>query len=320
MNDIINSLMNKVIILLGPTCVGKTGVSILLAKALKTEIISADSMLVYRHMDIGTAKPSKRELQAVRHHLIDILEPSEKFSAGLFREKAIALCDKLHKAKRIPLIVGGTGLYIRALTTGLFDGPAADEQIRMQLLDEEKKHGPGHLYSRLKMIDPEAAAQIKPSDLRRTIRALEVAIKTNRGISAVRREHTVAADYAFIKIGLTRDRKELYKMIERRVDQMMEQGLPDETRKLLAMNPSNTAMQALGYKEMKLFIEGEISLDEAVHKIKKRTRMFAKRQFTWFRKEPGIQWVDISGVTNHNDIMAKITSEVAILRKLIYSK
>jgi tRNA dimethylallyltransferase len=311
--------MNRVIILLGPTCVGKTGVSILLARALKTEIISADSMLVYRHMDIGTAKPSKRELKAVRHHLIDILDPSEKFSAGLFREKAIAIIDKLHKANKIPLIAGGTGLYIRSLTKGLFDGPAADEQIRMQLIDEEKRHGPGHLYSKLKKIDPEAAAQIKPADLRRTIRALEVSIKTKRGISEIRRERTIAASYEFIKIGLTRDRKELYEMIERRVDQMMEQGLLDETRKLLEMNPANTAMQALGYKEMKLYIEGAISLDEAVHKIKKRTKMFAKRQFTWFKKEPGIYWVDITGMMDHNEIMTKIADEVAILKELIYS-
>lgn len=310
--------MNKVIILLGPTCVGKSGLSILLAKALKTEIISADSMLVYRHMDIGTAKPAKEELHAVCHHLIDIFEPSERFSAGLFREKAIGIINQLHERNKIPLIAGGTGLYIRALTKGLFDGPAADDILRTRLLAEEEQHGAGHLYAKLQKIDPEAAAAIKPADLRRTIRAIEVSLKSTKGITEAWREGTAPADYEFIKIGLARDRKELYTMIEARVERMMEQGLLDETRRLLAMNPAGTALQALGYKEMKLCIEGSVSLDEAVHMIKKRTRMFAKRQFTWFKNEPGIEWIDISGMTEDKEIFSKMMNDIAILRKLLY--
>lgn len=308
-----------VIILLGPTGVGKTGLSIVLAKKLKTEIISADSMLVYRHMDIGTAKPSEKELRAVPHHLINILDPSEKFSAGLFKEKATAIIDDLHKRGKIPLVVGGTGLYIRSLTKGLFEGPGADESLRERLKEEEKVHGKGHLYNKLLKIDPAAAVKIEPNDLRRTIRALEVSLKTEKGISERHRFSTKPSGYDFIKIGLTRDRKELYRMIEDRVDKMMEDGLLKETKRLLKMKPERTALQALGYKEMMMHLDGEVDLEEAVRLTKKRTKMFAKRQFTWFRKEPDINWVDITGIRKTGDIFAKVIDGIEILQNMIYS-
>jgi tRNA dimethylallyltransferase len=311
--------MNTVIIILGPTGVGKTGLSLILADKLKTEIISADSMLVYRNMDIGTAKPSNSELDSVKHHLINILNPDEKFSAGLFKERATEIIDKLHESGKVPLIAGGTGLYIRSLTQGLFEGPGADESLRNELKEEEKEHGPGHLYNRLLKVDPEAAGKIKPNDFRRIIRALEVSINSKRGISDCRSASTFPMQYNFIKIGLTRDRKELYTMINNRVDAMMEHGLLEETRRLLEMNPNNTALQALGYKEMALYVHGEIDLEEAVRLTKKRTRMYAKRQFTWFKKEPDIHWVDITGVMDHNDIFEKTINNVDILKKIIYS-
>jgi tRNA dimethylallyltransferase len=312
--------MNKVITLLGPTGVGKTGLSFILAEKLETEIISADSMLVYRHMDIGTAKPSKRELDAVPHHLINILNPDEQFSAGLFKEKAVEIIERLHDRQKIPLIVGGTGLYIRSLTRGLFEGPGADETLRRTLKEEEISHGRGYLYKRLRAIDPEAARNIEANDLRRTIRALEVSLTSNKAISECRHSSTVPCGYDFIKIGLSRDRKELYRRIEERVDAMMGAGLLEETERLLEMNPKGTALQALGYKEMALYINGFVGLDEAIRLTKKRTKMFAKRQYTWFKKETDIQWVDISGTADSNDIFTKVMNNVAILRKVLYSK
>jgi len=315
------STQNKtVIIILGPTGVGKTGLSILLAKALKTEIISADSMLVYRHMDVGTAKPSPAELGVVPHHLINIMEPDEKFSAGLFKEKASAIINDLHKRNKTPLIVGGTGLYIRSLTSGLFEGPGADELLRDELKEEEKKHGKGHLYNKLKSLDPDAAGKIEPNDLRRIVRALEVTLKAEKGISEIQKGSTRPADYHFIKIGLSRDRKELYSRIEDRVDKMMEDGLLDETEKLLKLNPGRTAMQALGYKEMVMYLDGSVDLTEAVRLTKKRTKMYAKRQYTWFRKEPDIHWVDITGFMDAGEIFEKTINDIEIIKKLIYSK
>jgi tRNA dimethylallyltransferase len=314
-----NSSQNKkVIIILGPTGVGKTGLSILLAKKLNTEIISADSMQVYRHMDIGTAKPSPAELRAVPHHLINILSPEQKFSVGLFREKAVKVIDNLHDMGKIPLMVGGTGLYIRSLTRGLFEGPGADDSLRKKLEDEEKKHGRGHLYNKLFTIDPDAAEKINPSDTRRVIRALEVSLIDGNNISESQRLSTIPSDYDFLKIGLLRDRKELYKIIEDRVDGMIEKHLLDETKELLKLNPNQTALQALGYKEMQLYIDGHIDMDEAVRLIKKRTKMYAKRQFTWFKKELDITWVDISGIFNKEIIYSKVLKDVEFLKKLLY--
>lgn len=309
----------RVIIILGPTGVGKTVVSILIAKALKTEIISADSMQIYRYMDIGTAKPSAEELGAVPHHLIDILSPTESFSAGIFRERAEEAIDSLHVKNMIPLVVGGTGLYIRSLTEGLFEGPAADWPLREKLMEDEKVHGSGHLYKYLCEIDPAAAEKINLNDLRRTVRALEVSLKEEKKISECRQSSTKPSDYTFIKIGLLRDREELYRMIEERVDKMMEEGLLDEMEKLLRMGPERTALQALGYREMGQYLEGGISLEEAVRLTKKRTKMYAKRQMTWFRKEPGINWVDITGIMSADEIYKKVLNEVEIIREIIYS-
>jgi tRNA dimethylallyltransferase len=307
--------MNKVIIILGPTGVGKTGFSLLLAKRLNTEIISADSMLVYSHMDIGTAKPSNEELADVPHHLINILSPKESFSAGLFKEMASLIIDDLHGRNKLPLIVGGTGLYIRSLTKGLFEGPSADLSLREKLKKEDEKHGPGHLYNLLVKVDPETAESIEPNDRRRIIRALEVSLKEEKKISQIRSSSTKPSDYEFIKIGLTRDRKELYRIIEARVDAMMEKGLLKEVEELMKMGPGTTAMQAIGYKELGLYLKGEVDMPEAKRLIKKRTKMYAKRQFTWFNKEPDINWVDISGINEADEVFEKVIHRVAILKE-----
>ncbi|MBI5739728.1 MAG: tRNA (adenosine(37)-N6)-dimethylallyltransferase MiaA [Nitrospirae bacterium] len=308
-----------VIIILGPTAVGKTGVSLLLAEALNTEIISADSMQVYRNMDIGTAKPSPAELKRVPHHLIDMLSPGESFSAGMFKEAAVAVIDGLHAKGKVPVMAGGTGLYIRSLTRGLFEGPPADRAVRDRLNEEERVRGKGHLYGYLCSLDPEAAAKISPNDLRRTIRALEVSLTGDKTISEFRAASTRPQPYDFIKVGLSRDRKELYGLIERRVDHMIDKGLLRETERLLRIRPGRTALQALGYREMADYIMGQVGYEDAVRLIKKRTKMYAKRQYTWFRKEPDIKWVDVTGITESQEIFKKVLNEVEILRKLIYS-
>ncbi len=303
---------------MGPTCVGKTGVSILLAKALKTEIISADSMQVYRHMDIGTAKPSIRELSEVKHHLINILSPQESFSAGEFKRRAVEVIDDLHGQERIPVIVGGTGLYIRSITRGLFEAPPADWSLRERLMQMEREKGRGYLHGYLQRLDPAASERIEPNDLRRIIRAIEVSLKTKERITELQRIQTAPLPYDFIKIGLTRQRRELYRLIEDRVERMIQDGLIEETERLLRMNPHRIPLQALGYKEMALYLNGTVSLDEAKRLLKRRTKMYAKRQFTWFKKEPGVHWVDVTGLMAPEDIFSKVVKEVEILRRIIY--
>ncbi|HYA27072.1 MAG TPA: tRNA (adenosine(37)-N6)-dimethylallyltransferase MiaA [Thermodesulfovibrionales bacterium] len=297
--------MNKVIILLGPTGIGKTGASILLAKALNTDIISADSMQIYKNMDIGTAKPSREDMSFVRHHMIDIVEPSETFSTGEYIETVVPIIEALHTQGKIPVVVGGTGLYIKAMTRGIFSGPSADWSLREDLLSREQREG-GYLYSRLQKLDPVAASRVMPSDKRRIIRALEVCLKTNTGITDLQKSLTRPLPYEFIRIGLRRDRKELYCLIENRVDAMFTQGFVAEVNRLLETNPGRTAMQAIGYKEVISFLQGLIPLEEAVRLIKKRSRNYAKRQLTWFRQEEGIHWLDVSGLFRHEKICETI--------------
>ncbi|RME65310.1 MAG: tRNA (adenosine(37)-N6)-dimethylallyltransferase MiaA, partial [Nitrospirae bacterium] len=203
----------RVIVLLGPTASGKTSLSILIAKALKTEIISADSMQIYRGMDIGTAKPTKEQLTQVPHHMIDIVEPSERFSVGQYIRAVVPIIERLHSEGKIPLVVGGTGLYIRAMTKGLFEVPQPPQGLR-EKLKEIAKEDPQSLFTELQKLDPEKAEELNPTDLRRIIRALEVIFTTGRAMSDLQKNLTRRFPYEFIKIGITRDRKELYKLIE----------------------------------------------------------------------------------------------------------
>jgi tRNA dimethylallyltransferase len=298
--------MNKVIILLGPTGVGKTGVSILLAKELKTEIISADSMQIYRNMDIGTAKPSKEERTMIKHHMIDIVDPWESYSTGKYITAVVPIIDKLHRKGKIPIVVGGTGLYIKAMTRGIFSGPPADWTLREDLLSIEKEER-GSLYNYLKELDPDAAEKITSNDTRRVIRALEVCLKSKANISEMQKKLTRPLPYDFIKIGLTRDRKELYRIIEKRIAIMIESGLVEEVRNILTMNPDRTPMQAIGYKEIAAYFHGDTTLEEAIRLIKRGTKRYAKRQFTWFRKEEGIHWIDITGIYDTHEAFIRVS-------------
>ncbi len=297
--------MKKVIILLGPTGVGKTGASILLAQALDTEIISADSMQIYRGMDIGTAKPSAAERAAVKHHVIDIVDPTESYSTGEYIKTIAAIIEDLHSRGKVPLIVGGTGLYIRAVTRGIFSGPSADWDLREELLAAEETQQ-GFLYEYLLKVDRDAAVRIERNDTRRVVRALEVCLKGKDRMSALQKSLTRPLPYDFIKIGLTRKRGELYRMIDARVDRMLEEGLLEEAKKLLPKAPDRTPLQAIGYKEIISFLRGEVSMEEAVRLVKRNTRRYAKRQFAWFKKEEGISWIDVTGIFKSADIFREI--------------
>jgi len=297
--------MKKIIVLLGPTGVGKTGASVLLAKELDTEIISADSMQIYRKMDIGTAKPSEAERAGIRHHMIDIVEPSEAYSAGRYISEVEQIIEQLFQKNKTPVIVGGTGLYIKAMTRGIFSGPSSDLDLRESLLVREEENK-GSLYAHLCEIDPETAARIERNNIRRIIRAIEVCMKSGSSLSSLQKDLTKPLPYDFLKIGIARERKELYQMIDARVDAMFRAGLVDEVSTIMQMNPDRTPLQAIGYKEIVQYLNHEIDLQEAERLIKRNSRRYAKRQFTWFRQEEGITWIDVTGTTNGHEVFQAI--------------
>ena len=325
-------MTDKVIILLGPTGVGKSDASLLLAKSLDTEIISADSMQIYRHMDIGTAKPTVEERTLVKHHMIDIVDPWESYSTGKYIDAVAPLIGKLHSKRKIPIVVGGTGLYIKAMTRGIFSGPSADWSLREELLSMEKEKK-GSLYQLLKDLDREASQRISPNDTRRIIRAIEVCSKATSTMSEMQRRMTKPLPYEFIKIGLSRDRKELYRIIEARVDNMVREGMVQEVKKVVhliedkekqgsgkagekrAVDLLLPSMQAIGYKDIALYLEGEITLEEAVRLIKRGSKRYAKRQFTWFKKEEGIHWIDITGIYDNGLILNLISGVLSHIQK-----
>jgi tRNA dimethylallyltransferase len=305
------------LIVAGPTATGKTKIAIELALRLGAEIISADSMQIYRYMDIGTAKPSPEERKRVPHHLIDLVSPAEPFTVADYQRFFQATCEELRQKGVLPLLTGGTGLYIRAVTRGYnFPGPPVNRELRASLLREAQERGKEEMHRRLAVVDPESAGRIHPNDLKRVLRALEVYLTTGVPISSCQKEEeTLAED--IIYIGLTRDREELYQRIELRVDLMIAQGLLEEVRNLLAMGfgPELQSMQGLGYKELVPVVKGETTLAEAVKLLKKRTRNYAKRQMTWFRKEPVEKWFLLSGPEEESfpEILAYIEGRIATM-------
>lgn len=292
--------MNKknMVILTGPTAVGKSALSIALAKSLDTGIISADSMQVYKHMDIGSAKITPEEMQGVPHALIDVYEPDEPFHVVQFQHDAKAAMEHLWAENKLPLIVGGTGFYIQALLYDIdFSKEDADLAFRRSLEELAQTKGAQALHDRLAQVDPDAAAQIHANNIKRVIRALEFYEKTGTPISAHNEtERAKQSPYGFAYFVLTDRREHLYERIDARVDAMMEQGLLDEVKRLRDMGYTRdlVSMQGLGYKELLAYLDGECSLDEAVYIIKRDTRHFAKRQLTWFRRERDVIWVDKS--------------------------
>ncbi len=284
------------IILTGPTAVGKTALSIGLAKAVGGEIISADSMQVYRGMDIGTAKITPSEMQGVPHHLIDILDPEEPFHVAAFQEYCNRCIREIHERGHIPILVGGTGFYIQAVLYDIdFTQTDADTAYRNLLQEQAETQGAEVLHRQLSQVDPEAAEQIHPNNVKRIIRALEYYRQTGQKISAHNREEQKKIPpYHFRYYVLSLPREILYERINRRVDQMRHDGLENEVRRLSDAGCTRelVSMQGLGYKEILQAFDGEITMEEAYGKIKQETRHFAKRQFTWFRRERNVTWLD----------------------------
>lgn len=284
------------VILTGPTAVGKTALSVAFAKAINGEIISADSMQVYRHMDIGSAKVTKEEMEGVPHHLIDVLEPAEKFNVVLFQKMARQAAEEIESRGHIPILVGGTGFYIQALLYNIdFAENDEDRRLRRSLEEIAKEQGASALYEKLRAVDPESCEIIHANNVKRVIRAIEFYEKTGKKISAHNREQRQnISPYRFAYFVLNDDREKIYRQIDQRVDLMMERGLVEEVRALRAMGCSRgmVSMQGLGYKEILSYLEGEISQEEAVYLIKRDTRHFAKRQLTWFKREKEVTWIE----------------------------
>lgn len=310
------------IILAGPTAVGKTSLSIRLAKETGGEIISADSMQVYRHMDIGSAKITKEEMEGVPHYLVDVLEPEEEFNVVRFQQMAKAAAERIWKKGKIPLVVGGTGFYIQAFLYDIdFTENDGDESYRRQLEQKASDEaGALELYGLLKETDPKAAQEIHPRNIKRVIRALEFYHQTGKKISEhneTQRQKKSPYDYAYFV--LTDERSRLYERIDRRVDRMMEEGLLDEVRYLKerGVRKDSTAMQGLGYKELYAYLEGEYPLDEAVRIIKRDTRHFAKRQLTWFKRERDVIWADKSVIGQDTAKLADYMMERLREKKII---
>jgi len=304
------------LLILGVTASGKGRLAFELAKTIDAEIISIDSMKVYRRMDIGTAKPPPEARRQIKHHLIDVVEPSESFSAGRFLEMANTAIDEI-RARRKPVIaVGGTALYIKALLLGLFDGPAANPQIRRQLKDLAKTQGLNALYRQLRLADPAAAERINPNDEKRIIRALEVHRLTGKAISQLQRQWLARNTTYEIRntrhdwkiIGLRREKTEENKRINARVKKMLDAGLVDEVRSLLEEQKplSPQARSAIGYAEIIDCLNRNTDLADAIELIKKNTRRFAKNQRTWFKTFKNVNWLDLTPAESARDILARV--------------
>lgn len=292
-------MMKKpMIVLSGPTAVGKTALSIELAKRVNGAIISADSMQVYKHMDIGSAKIMPEEMEGITHYLIDALEPSEEFNIVVFQKMAKQALEEIYANGKIPIIAGGTGFYIQALLYDIdFENQDCNEEYRMELENIAKEQGAEVLHARLQEIDPVSAEKIHANNVKRVIRALEFYHLTGKPISEHNEsEHQKESPYNFAYFVLTDEREKLYKRIDKRVDIMVEQGLLEEVQRLKEMgyHRDMVSMQGLGYKEILDYLDGKYSLDEAIYIIKRETRHFAKRQLTWFRRERDVIWLDKS--------------------------
>jgi len=305
----------KVVVLIaGPTGVGKTELTLKLAERLGTEVVNADSMQIYRYMDIGTAKPTREERDRIRHHLLDIVDPDEAFDAARYLEAASPVIAALHEQQRIPLVVGGTGLYMKVLTRGICPGAPADRTVREQLMIEEQGRGLGQLHEELSRVDPLLGDKIHPNDRQRILRALEVFRMTGTPLSYWHRQHRFETSrYRPVKIFLNRDREELYARIDQRVLIMVKQGFLDEVQMLLDMGygPELKSMQSLGYKQLSEHLSGECSLETAVYRIQRETRRYAKRQMTWFRGDPEFRWLhagDEAGISSLIDEAMQVSS------------
>jgi tRNA dimethylallyltransferase len=306
------SVKPKVIVICGPTALGKTSTAIHLAKHFDGEIIGADSMQIYRHMDIGTAKPTLDERARVKHHMIDFIDPDEHFDARTFATLSREKVMELHEQTIIPFVVGGTGLYIKALLHGLFKTKALDSDIRGRLRAEVQAHGSAYLYKKLCRQDPDTAKKIHSNDTYRIMRALEVYELTGKTLAKFHQEHGFRdSPFVVLKIGLHISREALYKRINKRVEIMINSGFVNEVKRLLVMgySPELKSMQSIGYRHIVNFIEGHCTWDETLRTLKRDTRRYAKRQMTWFKADPEVIWKDPEALEDIKELIRKFLQE-----------
>ncbi|UVT21344.1 MAG: tRNA (adenosine(37)-N6)-dimethylallyltransferase MiaA [Nitrospira sp.] len=301
------------VVLLGPTAVGKSRIATQVAKHFDTEVLAADSRQVYRGMDIGTDKPTTEERQGVPHRLIDLVDPGQTFNAGWYRRAALEEIDRLYAANRLPFIVGGTGLYIRTLVRGLCPAPQADPLVRADLKKLKEERGRDGLYAELMRVDPQTAARLHPNDESKVIRALEVYRLSGRPMSAMHDEHQFQEmPFSAFLIGLQRTAEALYRRIEERIDWQLTHGMVEETRSLLDSGYGRElgAMKGLGYRQVGAFLANESDYAEMVRRFKRDTRRFAKRQMTWFRKESGVVWLSIKEDESYERTAERVTAHI----------
>ncbi len=303
-------MKEKLFILMGPTAVGKTSLSIKLAKELNGEIISADSMQIYKYMDIGTAKVSKKEMDGVVHHMLDIIEPDVSFSVSNYKDMAVKIISEINSRKELPIVVGGTGLYINSLAYNLnFASIAPNGEVRSRLEALGDQYGNEYLHKMLLKVDKESGERISIKDRKRLIRALEIYELTGNTMTEYNKNfRSYNEDYDLVMVCLNMDRPKLYENINKRVDIMIEGGLVDEVKKILSMGYNKTlvSLQGIGYKEIIQYLENEISLDEAIDRIKQGSRNYAKRQLTWFRRDNRIRWIDVDNFKDIEELSYEI--------------
>ncbi|WP_455387876.1 tRNA (adenosine(37)-N6)-dimethylallyltransferase MiaA [Petrachloros mirabilis] len=305
--------LKPLVVIVGPTAVGKSRIAIEVAKRFETEILTADSRQIYRGMDIGTDKPPITSRQGIPHRLIDLVPPDESFNAGLFRRHAVVAIERLYERGQLPLIVGGTGLYVRTLLQGLCEAPPGDPVVRAQLCKEAYEQGADRFYARLVALDPVTASKLHPRDTSKVIRALEVQHLSGRPMSEFQQRHGFAErPFSALLIGLNRERHALYRRIEERIDWQLANGLVEETRQLVEHGcPRDcAAMKGLGYRHVAAHLAGEYDWAEMVRQFKRDTRHFAKRQMTWFRKESAITWLMVSESESTSETVGRITDRI----------
>ncbi len=303
----------KLVVLIGPTAVGKTKMSIELAKRLNGEIISGDSMQIYKGMDIGTAKIKPEEMEGIPHHLLDIKEPDESFSVAEFQQLVRSLIREITRRGKLPMIVGGTGLYIQSVIYDYrFSDAPSDEMYRRHLQRIAEEKGGMILYEQLKSIDPQSAERIHPNNIRRVIRALEIYHCTGKTMTEWQKTQTPELLYDAAIVGLTMEREQLYRRINERVDQMIAEGLLEEVKSLYERGIRDCqSIQAIGYKEMYAYLDGHISWEEAVEQLKQNSRRYAKRQMTWFRNQMPVQWFDMTDTSKFAEKREEILHYIA---------
>ncbi|OFI07758.1 tRNA dimethylallyltransferase [Clostridium acetireducens DSM 10703] len=311
--------MKELLIIAGPTAVGKTDISIKLAKKLNGEIISADSMQIYKYMNIGSAKITNEEMNGIKHHLIDVVEPKENFNVSMYKDLSEKAIDNIISKNKIPILTGGTGLYINSLICNYnFTEAEQDEKYRDYLQNLAKVKGKEYVHSLLKDVDVESYNRLYPNDLKRVIRALEVYKLTGKTISEYNKENDIYdIPYKIYYFILNMERSKLYERINKRVDIMLEKGLIEEVKKLKNMGctADMQSMKGIGYKEILNYLDGDINLDRAIYLIKKGSRNYAKRQLTWFRKDKRAIWINKDNFENDNCIVEEIIKKVDLLKK-----